>query len=172
MQTEQPNTCALSLTHTQAHAHSPTLSSTHTHITVTVIASKILRISLSLYLSFWASTLALLCRIISVVVVISVVVSVPLQRTLAHYYYNNYVLSILVFSLLLWFIFSGAQKHNKFLSNKMKIINKILLGIGGGERKGEWVATGGFVWHLLCRRFITNLLCWAHNSKMCSCGLR
>lgn len=171
MQTEQPNTCALSLTHKHRHTLPHSLPHTHTSQSQCLLAR--FYGSLSLYLSLWASTLALLCRIISVVVVvISVVVSVPLQRTLAHYYYNNYILSILVFSLLLWFIFSGAQKHNKFLSNKMKIINKILLGIGGGEGKGEWVATGGFVWHLLCRRFITNLLCWAHNSKMCACGLR
>lgn len=71
---------------------------------------------------------------------------------------------MLVFALLLLFIFLDAQKHNKFVLNKMKIINKIQLGIeeggGGGEGEGEgkWVVTGGIVWHLLCRRFITNSL--------------
>lgn len=133
MQTEQPNTCALSLAHKHTHTLPHSLPHTHTSQSQCLLAR--FYGSLSLYLSLWASTLALLCRIISVVVV--VVISVPLQRTLAHYYYNNYILSILVFSLLLWFIFSGAQKHNKFLSNKMKIINKILLGIGGGEGKGS-----------------------------------
>lgn len=121
---------SFSHTHTSTRTLSHTLFHTHTSQSQCLLARFYGSLSL---ISLWASTLALLCRIISVVVVISV----PLQRTLAHYYYNNYILSILVFSLLLWFIFSGAQKHNKFQSNKMKIINKILLGIGGGEGKGS-----------------------------------